>query len=47
MAKVLSIYNKIESLRTGYYQAATGKDNLLSLILETEVAEQVYNSNAI
>lgn len=47
MAKVLNIYNKIDSLRKRYYQSAQKKETLLKLINETEVAEQVYNSNAI
>jgi len=47
MAKVLTVFNKIESLRERYYTISTGKDSLLKLIAETEVAEQVYNSNAI
>lgn len=47
MSKTLSVYNKINSLRERYYQASTGKEALIKLISETEVAEQVYNSNAI
>jgi Fic family protein len=47
MAKVKSIYKKIDSLRSRYYKASFGKDELLKIILESEVAEQVYNSNAI
>ncbi len=47
MAKILSVFNKVISLRERYYQAATGKEGLINLIAETEVAEQVYNSNAI
>jgi Fic family protein len=47
MSKTLNVYNKISSLRERYYKASTGKDSLISLIAETEVAEQVYNSNAI
>lgn len=47
MAKTLNIFNKINSLRARYYAASTGKSALLQLISETEVAEQVYNSNAI
>lgn len=34
-------------LRQRYYQVCTGKESLLQLIAESEVAEQVYNSNAI
>jgi len=47
MAKILNVYNKINSLRTRYYKISTGKDSLINLISEAEVAEQVYNSNAI
>ncbi len=47
MAKILNIFNKINSLRERYYKASIGKDALIKLIAETEVAEQVYNSNAI
>jgi Fic family protein len=47
MTKILNVYNKINSLRERYYQASIGKDALIRLIAETEVADQVYNSNAI
>lgn len=47
MVKVLSVYKKIEYLRRRYYNILSGKNSLLALISETEVAEQVYNSNAI
>jgi len=47
MAKTLNVFNKINSLRERYYKASTGKDALIRLIGEAEVAEQVYNSNAI
>jgi len=47
MVKILNVFNKVNSLRERYYQASTGKDALIALIAETEVAEQVYNSNAI
>lgn len=47
MSKILSVFNKIQTLRERYYHASVGKEALLSLISETEVAEQVYNSNAI
>ena len=43
----MSVYKKIDSLRKRYYQSARNKDSLLRLISEAEVAEQVYNSNAI
>ena len=47
MVKISSIYKSVNSLRERYYKAATGKESLLKLITEAEVAEQVYNSNAI
>ena len=47
MAKTLRIYSKISSLRERYYRAIQKKAPLLTLINESEVAEQVYNSNAI
>ena len=47
MTKTLSIYNKIHILRERYYKAAVKKEPLLKLLSEAEVAEQVYNSNAI
>ncbi len=47
MVKVLSAFNKIKYLRERYYKASIGKEALIKLISEAEVAEQVYNSNAI
>jgi len=47
MAKTLNVYNKISELRERYYKASINKDALIKLIAEAEVAEQVYNSNAI
>ena len=47
MAKTLNVFNKIDSLRERYYKASTNKEALIKIIAETEVAEQVYNSNAI
>ena len=47
MAKTLNVFNKISSLRERYYKASIGKEALIKLITEAEVAEQVYNSNAI
>jgi len=38
---------KIDTLRKEYFHASVGKEQLLKLISETEVFEQVYNSNAI
>ncbi len=47
MVKVKSIYKKIDDLRLRYYKTYNGKEELLKIISDTEVAEQVYNSNAI
>jgi len=47
MGKMMSVYKKIASLRERYYQSSRNKESLLKLISEAEVAEQVYNSNAI
>src|SRR3990167_6749864 len=47
MAKTLHIFNTINRLRERYYIASVGKQSLIKLLSEAEVAEQVYNSNAI
>jgi len=47
MVKILNVFNKIDFLRERYYKATLGKESLIKIIAETEVAEQVYNSNAI
>lgn len=47
MAKILDIFKKISTLRERYYKAIKGREELAKLITEAEVAEQVYNSNAI
>ncbi|MFA7654078.1 MAG: Fic family protein [Candidatus Magasanikbacteria bacterium] len=47
MPKTLHIFNIISRLRERFYKVAVGKQALLKLISEAEVAEQVYNSNAI
>jgi Fic family protein len=47
MAKTPAVFSKINSLRERYYKASTGKEALIKLVSEAEVAEQVYNSNAI
>lgn len=44
---MIDIMDKINSLRTRYYKVSVGKESLLKLILESEISEQVYNSNAI
>ncbi|KKK79362.1 hypothetical protein LCGC14_2834280 [marine sediment metagenome] len=47
MVKTFHVYHAINRLRERYYAALTGKQSLIKLLSETEVAEQVYNSNAI
>jgi Fic family protein len=47
MANTLSIYKRVQELRRRYCQQVVGKDALLTLLDDAEVAEQVYNSNAI
>ena len=37
----------INNLRQRYYKAISAQESLIKIISETEVAEQVYNSNAI
>jgi len=39
--------SQIQSLRERYYKALPGKESLMKIIGESEVSEQVYNSNAI
>lgn len=47
MANIPQIFKRIHVLQNQYHQLASGKDALLKLIFESEVSEQVYNSNAI
>ncbi|MFA5776693.1 MAG: Fic family protein [Patescibacteria group bacterium] len=47
MTKTRHVYNKINQLRARFYTASADKQSLLDIINEAEVAEQVYNSNAI
>lgn len=47
MTRRISAYKKIDTLRERYYRVSTGKQDILTLIDETEVADHVYNSNAI
>jgi Fic family protein len=47
MSNVSQTYRRIQDLQRRYHEAKTGKEPLLKLIYESEVAEQVYNSNAI
>ena len=41
------VFQRIGELQRRYHQAAIGKEALLKLLSESEVVEQVYNSNAI
>ena len=47
MAKTLNIFSKINVLKRRYLEASLKKEDLLKILSETEIAEQVYNSNAI
>jgi Fic family protein len=47
MAKIIQAYGKVKALRERFYRAVQGKESLLKMLDEAEVAEQVYNSNAI
>ncbi|MCK4905703.1 Fic family protein [bacterium] len=47
MSKTLYVFNTISCLRERYYAASIGKESLIKILSEAEIAEQVYNSNAI
>jgi len=47
MANTISVYSRVNQLRERYYREAAKKESLLQVLGEAEVAEQVYNSNAI
>ncbi len=47
MVKKLAVFNNTQSLKERYHKASIGKESLLAILSEAEVAEQVYNSNAI
>ncbi|MEK7117020.1 MAG: Fic family protein [Patescibacteria group bacterium] len=47
MAKTPAVFKKINILRGRYYKASIDKEALIKLVSEAEIAEQVYNSNAI
>ncbi len=47
MSNVAQSFRRIQDLQWRYHEAKTGKESLLKLLYESEVAEQVYNSNAI
>jgi Fic family protein len=47
MPNTFQVFRRIRDLQTRYLKAIAGKASLLRLIYESEVTEQVYNSNAI
>lgn len=47
MANTAQVIARIKELQVRYLKASLGKDALLKMIYESEVTEQVYNSNAI
>ncbi len=47
MPRLKTYFTRIEPLRKRYILALPGKESLMGLILDAEVGEQVYNSNAI
>lgn len=47
MTKRLEVYGKINTLRERYYKVSRRKGSLLNILDESEIAEHVYNSNAI
>ncbi len=47
MAKTLQIFKAIALLRERYYKAVARKESLIQIINEVEIAEQVFDSNAI
>ncbi len=47
MAKITTLSKKIDLLREQYYKELPSKEALVKLVSEVELADQVYNSNAI
>jgi Fic family protein len=47
MSNTKKIHSQIMGLRERYYKSATHKQALVQLMAEAEIAEHVYNSNAI
>ena len=47
MANIATVMTRIKALQARYLKASVGKEALLKLLYESEVTEQVYNSNAI
>ncbi|MCD4704535.1 Fic family protein [bacterium] len=47
MPNKMQVFNKIHNLRERYYKSSKNKQSLLKIIMEAEIPEHVYNSNAI
>ena len=47
MARTPYTFSQISALRERYFKALFGKESLVGTLNEAEVAEHVYNSNAI
>ncbi len=47
VSKSLQISKRISALRARFYEVYTGKEALLQMISEVEIADEVFNSNAI
>lgn len=47
MANIAQVMVRIKNLQKRYLESCVGKESLLKIIYESEVTEQVYNSNAI
>ncbi|KKQ71459.1 MAG: Fic/DOC family protein [Candidatus Peregrinibacteria bacterium GW2011_GWC2_39_14] len=47
MTTIITIRNRIKTLREAYEALRQGKESLLQMIDEAEISESVYNSNAI
>jgi Fic family protein len=47
MANTAQSFSKIQNLRERYLKVSLHKESLIQMILESEISEQVYNSNAI
>ena len=47
MANIHQVLKRVQTLQERFHRASVGKEALLKLLYESEVSEQVYNSNAI
>lgn len=47
MSRISNTFSSIPKLRNRFYQSLPGKESLVQIINETEIPENVYNSNAI